>query len=265
MRKGKIKDFLSAAKEETTDIFLSSDVLPGIIQSVGETVVSEGTAMIIGEVAGAVIPGINGIILSYKQKRFERHIEQALNILSKRIDVLEKNYASLSGENQLKFRTLYLEWLLDNIQVEKQTEKIPCHVNGYINLMSDEVNDNLMLMFFNTVNELTQLDIDVLKMYSVDGGDNIYALCEKYNLQPEQIMVIKEKLARLGLLQSKNDELRDANLDYVVDYLIDVDSENKKKNPRSVPLHKTKIKKIKRADTFHITGLGQSYLRIISE
>ncbi len=131
--------------------------------------------------------------------------------------------------------------------------------------MSNEANDNLMLMFFNTVNELTQLDIDVLKMYSFDGGDDIYTLCEKYNLQPEQTMVIKEKLARLGLLQSKNDEMRDANLDYLVDYLSDVDAENKKKNPRNIPLHKTKIKKIKKSDTFHITGLGQSYLRIISE
>ncbi len=132
MSKGKIKDFLSAVKEETTDIVLCSKVVPNLLQSVGETVVSEGTAMIIGEIAGAAVPGINGIILSYKQKRFERHITQALEVLSKRIDTLESNYASLTPENQTKFRTLYLEWLLDNIEVEKQQEKIPYNINGLL-------------------------------------------------------------------------------------------------------------------------------------
>jgi len=265
MKKGKIKDFLSATKEESTNIILSSDVLPSVIQSIGETVVSEGTAMIIGEIAGAVIPGVNGVILSYKQKRFERYIIKSLEVMSRRIEDLESKISSLSAEVQEKFKTIYLEWMIDNFLSEKQEEKIPCYVNGYINLMSNEANDNLMLMFFDTINELTQLDIDVLKLYSINADDDIVALRERYKLQSEQTMVIQEKLARLGLLQSRNDELRDANLDYLADYLVAVDKENRKSNPKGVALHRTRIKKVKKSDSFHITGLGRSFLTIISE
>ena len=35
--------------------------------------------------------------------------------------------------------------------------------------MSNEYNDNLLLMFFNTINELTELDIDILRLYNYDS------------------------------------------------------------------------------------------------
>ena len=154
---------------------------------------------------------------------------------------------------------------MDNIYDEKQSEKIPYHVNGYINFMTNETNDNLMLLFFNTLNELTQLDIDVLKMYDMNSEENILTIRERYNLNFEQTMVIKEKLTRLGLLQSKNDEQRYLNIDYVVDYLIAVEKDSKKSKPRGVTLQKSKIKKPNRAESFCITRLGRSYLQIIAE
>ena len=40
--------------------------------------------------------------------------------------------------------------------------------------MSNEYNDNLLLMFFNTINELTELDIDILRLYNYDSEDNIW-------------------------------------------------------------------------------------------
>ena len=148
---------------------------------------------------------------------------------------------------------------------EKQDGKIPCYVNGYINLMNNDANDNLMLMFFNTANELTCLDVDVLRMYSSNSEGNILTLCDKYNLIPEQTMVIKEKLARLGLLQSNNDEIRDNNLDYVVGYLEDQDYARRHKSQKDIRLSKTKIKKVNRADSFHITNLGESFLKTVSD
>lgn len=265
VKKGKIKDFLLATKDEAVDITVESGVISEIIKNIGETVVSEGPAMIIGEIAGAIAPRINGIRLSYKQNRFESHVKQALEIISKRIERLELNYENLDKEIQKKFSTEYLAWLLDNLYEEKQKEKIPYHVNGYINLMSNEANDNLMLMFFDTMNELTQLDIEVLNLYSLKTQDNIWKLCKRYNLATEQITVIKEKLSRLGLLQSKNDEQRDKNLDYVIQYLEAQDKDNRKKKPSGVNFPNTKIKKINRFESYSITQLGRGYLQVISE
>ena len=181
----------------------------------------------------------------------------------RRIEVLEANYSELDETVQNKFNETYLEWLLDNLYEEKQAEKVSYHVNGFINLMSNDVNDNLMLMFFNTLNELTQLDIDVLAMYSRNSQDDIFSLCNRYNLLPEQVMVIKEKLARLGLLASKNDALRDINLDSIVVYLDKVEKDKKSRNPKGVKL--PNIKKPNRSESFVITSLGNNYLKVISE
>ena len=94
--------------------------------------------------------------------------------------------------------------------------KVPYHVNGFINFMNNDSNDNIMIMFFDTLNQLTQLDIDALKMYDINSPENYNSLTQKYNLLPEQIKVIKEKLAGLrGLLYSKNDEQRDSNIDTI--------------------------------------------------
>lgn len=263
MGKGKIKDLLIASKDQIVNTIIESDNLPTVVEAIADVVVSEGIAEIIGKIVGSCIPQVNGIWLNYKQSRFEASVKDALMVMARRMDMIEANYELLNEEIQEKFRGLYVEWLLDNLEIEKQKEKIPYHVNGFINLMTNDANDNLMLMFFETINQLTQLDIDVLKMYSVEAHDDIYTLCERYKLKIEQIRVIKEKLERLGLIYCKNDEKRDSNIDEIVDYLNKVDKEKRKSKPRDVKL--PSIKKPNRSASYAITALGRDYLKVISE
>ena len=263
MGKGKIKDLLIASKDQIVNTMIESDNLPTVIEAIADVVVSEGIAEIIGKIVGSCIPQVNGIWLNYKQSRFEASVKDALMVMARRMDMIEANYELLNEEIQEKFRGLYVEWLLDNLEMEKQKEKIPNHVNGFINLMTNDANDNLMLMFFETINQLTQLDIDVLKMYSIEAHDDIYTLCERYKLKIEQIRVIKEKLERLGLIYCRNDEKRDSNIDEIVDYLNKVDKEKRKNKPRDVKL--PSIKKPNRSTSYAITALGRDYLKVISE
>lgn len=261
MEKGKIKDLLSVAKDEVVGAVIESEAAPEVVKSTAELVVSEGTAAVFGTVFGAVAPRINSARLSYKENRFERHVEKALSVMSERIDALENNYVSLNDEMQEKFRGLYVEWLLDNLYDEKQEEKVPCYVNGFINMMSNDANDNLMLMFFDTISQLTNLDIEILQLYSLNSQENITELCNRNHLEYEQTAMIKEKLARLGLLNSRNDEQRDDNVDLIVDYLTKLDKDNRSRSPKGVKL--PKIKKPNRSESYKITSLGNSYLRII--
>ncbi len=263
MGKGKIRDFLIAAKDETINTLIENDMLPAVIEEIADSVVSEGTAEIIGALVGTFVPRINGICLNYKQSRFERSVKNALAVMAQRIDVMEANYSTLIEDIQEKFRGMYVEWLLDNLEEERQQGKVTYHVNGFINLMNNEANDNLMLMFFNTINELTQLDIDVLSLYNRESQENVMSLCNKYNLKMEQVAVIKEKLERLGLIYSRNDEQRDSNIDAIVDYLNKVDKEQKKSKPKGVRL--PNIKKPNRSTSYAITPLGRDYLRVISD
>lgn len=78
----------------------------------------------------------------------------------------------------------------------------------------------------------------------------------------EQIQVIKEKLSRLGLLQSRNDEQRDNNVDEIVTCLTKVEKDNRSGNPKGVKL--LTIKKPNRTESYEITSLGRSYLNVIS-
>lgn len=263
MEKGKFKDFLVASKDQIVNTMIDSDRLPTVVEAIADVVVSEGTAEIMGRVVGSCIPQVNGIWLNYKQARFEASVRDALMVMARRMDAMEANYESLNEELQEKFRGIYVEWMLDNLEAEKQKEKIPYYVNGFINLMTNDANDNLMLMFFETINQLTQLDVDVLKMYSMEEHDNIRTLCERYKLEIEQIRVIKEKLERLGLVYCKNDEQRDSNIDEIVDYLNKADKEKRKSKPKNVKL--PSIKKPNRTTSYAITALGRDYLKVISE
>lgn len=263
MEKGKIKDFLIASKDETSNAIIESDMLPAVIEEVADFVVSEGTAEIIGVLVGAFAPRINGIRLNYKQNSFERRVTNALTLMVQKIEVMEANYSMLIEEIQEKFRGIYAEWLLNSLEEEKQQGKVSYYVNGFINLMNKEANDNLMLMFFNTINQLTELDIDVLSLYNRNSQEDVISLCNRYNLKIEQVAVIKEKLERLGLIYSKNEEQRDSNIDAIVDYLNKVDKEQKKSKPKGVKL--PNIKKPNRSTSYAITSLGRDYLKVISD
>lgn len=261
-KKEKAIDFALAVKDEAVEYGIQDSKLILIFTELLNSITDDGASEFIGYLMGSIAPSLNGIRLNYKQNRFERNMTSAINSLSDRMDVLENNFKRLVGEPREKFCGLYLEWLLDNIEQEKQDEKVKYHINGFLGLMNNEANDNLMLMFFDTMNELTQLDIDALKMYDIDNGENIYTVCEKYNLEFEQLRVIKAKLHRLGLLSSKNEEKIDDNIEQVVAYLQKLGTDNKRKSPKGVRL--PKFKRISSTDNYSITSLGRHYLKIIS-
>lgn len=262
MDKEKLKDAWESVKDQGISALAESDLLPAAIENVTETVLPEAASQILSSVVGFAAPRVTGAVMGYREARFERRTKEAIEVLIRRIDDLEIQLATLSKETTEKFQGLYVEWLLDNIGDEKQPEKVEYNVNAFINLMNDEANDNLMLMFFQTINELTVLDIEVLKLYVMGTEDNIYTLCDRNHLEVEQVSVIKEKLARLGMLHRKNDDIRDDNIDLITKYLEDVEKDNKRRTPKGVKAPKTK--KPSRSETYSITSLGRHFLNVIS-
>lgn len=72
--KKKVKDLLLSTKDELVSTAVESETFSELIKTMGETVLSEGVSAILGEILGMIAPRINGIRLSYRQKRFERNI-----------------------------------------------------------------------------------------------------------------------------------------------------------------------------------------------
>lgn len=104
--------------------------------------------------------------------------------------------------------------------------------------------------------------IDVLKFYAISSDESAWDLIGRYGIQPEQLKVIKVKLKRFGLSYSKQDDSRDDNIDAVVKYLLAIEAESKRKNPKSVKMKD--IKKPKTYELYSITGLGRDFFLKIS-
>lgn len=158
---------------------------------------------------------------------------------------------------------IFLEYSYKTCIDERQEEKIKWNANGFVNLMTNESNENIMQIFFDTLAELTILDIDTLKIYSAYTDVDWRTVTQKYGIDLDRLKLVKEKLVRLGLLYRRNDNLRDNNIDEIVEYLKKVQSDSKKRNPKGVNLPNS-IKKISHNETYLITPLGNSFLESIS-
>ncbi len=259
-----ITDLVSAVKEEGISATLESDSFKAAMVEAASQLVSGPVAPMVASIIGAAAPRVNSVILTYKQNRFERNIIRLLEELSARVTDLESNYDSLSEEMQEKYRGIYVEMLLDNVVDERQEEKVRWNINGFVNTMTNESNENVMQIFFDTLGELTVLDIDTLRMYETVSEVNWHDIEQKYGIDSERLKMVKEKLVRLGLLYRKNDKLRDNNLDEIVEYLKKVEADSKKKNSQGVKLP-NRIKKIGGTETYKITLLGNEFLKSISD
>lgn len=262
-KKGKLKDFLSASKDAAVEEATSS-VLPAVVQSVSEKVVGSATAAIISGIAGSVAPGVYSALLGYRENRFERHVGEAIRELVERTDEIEERMNSLQEEVKGKFSGYYMEWFLDCLQDEKEDSKVPGYVNGFIHFMQNETSDQMMLMFFQTLSELTTLDLDTLKLYSYDEEETIFDIEERYHLKYNQVNVVKEKLSRFGLINDQTRIEERKSLNNTIQYLKDVEKNSARTKPRKISISNSKMKEISDKTKYRITGLGRAYLQIIN-
>lgn len=113
------------------------------------------------------------------------------------------------------------------------------------------------------MSQLNDLDIRILKVYSnlKTDGESIVSICNELDLELNQIQFIKEKLEWFGLLQSRNEEINENNLEMIVKYLEKVKKENRKRNPDDVKV--PSLKRVSSSDSYRITSLSRSYLTMI--
>lgn len=62
-------------------------------------------------------------------------------------------------------------------------------------------------------------------------------------------------MERFGLLQSRNEEINENNLEMIVKYLEKVKKENRKRNPDDIKV--PSIKRVGASDSYRITPLGR--------
>lgn len=220
---------------------------------------------------GAVAPSLLGVTLSFQQKRFERNMVKMLNAVVQKQGIIEQRLNQLEPEVRQKFIDgPYRDVLFDNIIAENQEQKVQDNINGYINLMGPEnPNDDVVFTFFRTLSQMNELDIRILRLYrplygaDEENRENFMDVMREENIDESQYNFIREKLCRLGMLDSKNEANRDENLDVLGKTITELIKQLYSKKPKEVKA--PKLKRITRSESYSLTRLGWQYLTFIDD
>lgn len=163
------------------------------------------SSMFLEGVVGSVVPGVTSAMLAYKQKRSERMIEEFMIETRKRQKELEEELIQLDEERFAEVKGKYFGLVLDYVMETKQEEKIKYIVNGFINLTSmDKMQEDVILIYYDILDELNLLDIRVLKTYNFyTRNEGYYDILEEVAISNDQYQLIQNKLERLGLIETK--------------------------------------------------------------
>lgn len=232
-----LDDYIAPALPDTLDIVSSSFV--------------EGAV-------GSVIPGVGNIMIAYKQKQQEKRFELAMREIQNRQDEIDKIIEKYEDDLIPQIKKL-LEMYFDYSIQNNQEQKIKLLANGYINSIKIEnPQEDVLLGFYDTLMQVNMLNIRILELYNnwVNTTDNPNQIMNDYGIDNSQYNMIKEKLVRLGLLESKNDIKQDNNINLIIDYIHSV-SKNKGADAKRAS---QKLKKTTKQESYNITKYGRDFL-----
>lgn len=209
--------------------------------------------MLLDGTVGALVPGVGNLILSYKQQRTEKNLEMFISQIVARQDEFNDRLSKLDTEKLQKITKHYFGIVTDYVLDVRQQEKIGFIVNGYINMAGiNDLNDDVVIMYYDVLEQMTLLDIAVLKSHHVKFFNDESNTEYLESLIFGQRRLIHEKLLRLGLLSSENEKRMDGNVQNIGSYLQDV--QKGKKNA------KLKYEKMRGSDSYRFTDYGRRFL-----
>lgn len=265
--KGIVIDAAIATAESASETTFNN--LPMLASAVGEAGLQGAASLLADGIVGAVAPGVLGAVMNYRLKRMERNIIVLIDEMASNLEIVNDRLNALDYDTRSKFTSgKYRDAFLDSVINENESETVARNVNAFVNLMGREsISDSFALTLFDDLARLNRLDIRVLKLhyhnpitnYEVD--DDYFRLTTEEDIDDSQYRAIREKLCRLGLLCSKNEEKREKNLEATHETLTELLKQLSSKSPK-LP-KPPKIQKVSMSDSYSITSLGRQYLELI--
>lgn len=213
-------------------------------------------------VVGTIVPGISNIYLSYKQKRQEKMFIEFMNGIKDKIEIIEEKLSNMNQEQYNEFKGKYFGLISDYVLNEVQEVKIQYIVNGFINLADiDKINEDFVLTYYDTLEQLRIIDIEVLKLYYdnryvIDKERTYIDIMREYNIDRDQYTAIKEKLVRLGLLTTQ----REKDMDNLFTNILNM-QEYLEKTYKGKTSKLKSFKKINKNDSFKISKFGIEFIK----
>lgn len=265
--KGIAADLAATGAETVAET--AADNLPLLASAIHDAGFQGAASILADGVVGAVAPSALGLVFGYRMRRTERNLIILIDKLSSSIEIVNERLDSLETTVRDKYTNgSYRDAFLDSVVDENEPEKVSRNVNAFINCMAHgNASDSFVLTLFDDLSRLNRLDIRVLKLHyhnpitehMVDDGFD--RLIQEEGIDYSEYGTIREKLCRLGLLESKNEEKREKNLEAVQDAVSELLSQLGKKNPK-IP-KPPRLQRISTSDSYSITSLGRRYLELI--
>lgn len=239
-------------------------------QLIGNEAVSTAVQTLTGGLLGGLAPAVFGIKMTYQQKRFERNVKKMLAEVIQRQVIITQRLDKLEPETRQKFIDgPYRDVLFDNIISENQEQKVQDNIYGYINLMGvEQPNDDTVFTFFNTLSQMTTIDLRVLRLYRPNRGtdnerESVADIMEAENIDISQMRFIKEKLYRLGMLRDNNEERRIKNNEEIQKAVAELVKQQNASNPKRIT--QPHISNVGHSQSYSISKLGRQYLEFMDE
>lgn len=271
------ENFLSISSEYGKEI-LKEEAIPLITN---ELVKQGGNVLI--DYGANMIPGIGGAISEYRTSKKIKNIEKMMTILNENTDTLKEKFEHQTIENKEVLDSIF-EMVVGKIENISQEEKIKYMVDGYSEFLDlKNPSFDVAYLYFDTLDKLTLLDIDVLKLFyygnyylminnidSYDGPTSYDEVLTKYDIDYSQYEAIRENLLRLGLFENeyddkiekdyKNVEQAIKELRITVSGLYDVVNGKKKVSTIKKLTSKSDVK-FKTKDRLKISKFGRNFVK----
>lgn len=259
-----------------------------LLENVDTSDAIEMVGGVILETGAGLIPILGNAYRSYNANKKIKNLNIFLTEMRNRVDSLEEKMQNSSKEDKDTYSDL-LSFAIESLESYSQTEKIEFLVNGLENIIGvEKVSFDIGYLYINTLNNLTLLDISVIKLYNnrsayFRGEDEEveFATYEdiliKFSIEYYQYEAVRDNLYKLGLIQKKNElnvkkdfknikenlERIDDNVNSMHKELVDIFNPRKNKNKFSKL--KTGRIKFETDDRYVLSKFGKDFFKYFIE
>lgn len=181
-------------------------------------------ADVASDAVGSFIPGVHGVLQTYKRKQLETNFKRLIVGLSDRLEDVRSNVLEKTDKQQEDIDKIF-GYVLEYAADEPQVDKIEFFVNGFINITehdSDSLTEDFVLTYYDMLKGLRLVDISVLRdvyytpYFNFDqenAGSSYQDILEAYGIRLDQYHSVQNNLFRFGLLTTKAEEESTSDLE----------------------------------------------------
>lgn len=269
IKEGFLQGLLDSSKDFVKD--KGVELLPEVIDN--EYLLAG--AEIVGGAVVDLVPVVGKVAANHYMRKRIKNTETLMNELNQRMVEIETALKTKTPEEKEVLDDL-MAYVYEQAMETQQKDKISYMVNGFTNLTKvEQPSTDITYIYYDTLSQLTVLDISVLKLYGrfyvdVDSATNYSEVLEEFGIEYHQYDAVRKNLQRMSLLEDAEEESFDKHFkDFVKVFNQNMKILTSLKNLRKFePRDFGRLKNIKEyrpRERLRISKFGREFLRFFVE